>query len=48
VDNSATIAHEEIFGPVMSVIGYDDVDQAGAIATPGSEEAAHASGTDRG
>jgi acyl-CoA reductase-like NAD-dependent aldehyde dehydrogenase len=32
VDNSATIAREEIFGPVLSVIGYDDVDQAVAIA----------------
>ena len=32
VDNSATIAREEIFGPVLSVIAYDDVDQAVAIA----------------
>jgi aldehyde dehydrogenase (NAD+) len=32
VDNSATIAREEIFGPVLSVIGYDDVDHAVAIA----------------
>ncbi|MCU1639981.1 MAG: aldA 3 [Nocardia sp.] len=32
VDNSATIAREEIFGPVLSIIGYDDLDQAVAIA----------------
>ena len=32
VENSATIAREEIFGPVLSVISYDDVDQAVAIA----------------
>jgi aldehyde dehydrogenase (NAD+) len=32
VDNSAAIAREEIFGPVLSVIGYDDLDQAVAIA----------------
>jgi len=32
VDNSATIAREEIFGPVLSVIAYDDVDDAVAIA----------------
>jgi len=32
VDNSATIAREEIFGPVLSVISYDDVDEAVAIA----------------
>jgi acyl-CoA reductase-like NAD-dependent aldehyde dehydrogenase len=32
VDNSATIAREEIFGPVLSVIAYDGVDQAVAIA----------------
>ena len=32
VDNSMRIAQEEIFGPVLSVIGYDDVDQAVAIA----------------
>jgi acyl-CoA reductase-like NAD-dependent aldehyde dehydrogenase len=32
VDNSATIAREEIFGPVLSVIRYDDIDQAVAIA----------------
>jgi len=32
VDNRATIAREEIFGPVLSVIPYDDVDDAIRIA----------------
>lgn len=32
VDNSMRIAREEIFGPVVSVIPYDDVDDAVAIA----------------
>ena len=32
VDNSMTIAQEEIFGPVLSVIGYDDDDDAVRIA----------------
>ncbi|CAN5524714.1 aldehyde dehydrogenase [soil metagenome] len=32
VDNAMTIAQEEIFGPVVAVIPYDDVDQAVAIA----------------
>jgi len=32
VDNSMTIAQEEIFGPVVSVIGYDDDADAIAIA----------------
>jgi aldehyde dehydrogenase (NAD+) len=32
VDNSHTIAREEIFGPVLSVIPYDGVDDAVAIA----------------
>ena len=32
VTNDMTIAQEEIFGPVMCVITYDDVDQAVAIA----------------
>lgn len=32
VDNAATVSREEIFGPVLSVIGYDDVDDAVAIA----------------
>ena len=32
VDNSMTIAREEIFGPVISVIGYEDDDHAVQIA----------------
>ena len=32
VDNSMTIAQEEIFGPVLSVIAYDDDEDAIAIA----------------
>ena len=32
LDNSATVAREEIFGPVLAVIPYDDLDQALAIA----------------
>jgi len=32
VDNSSTIAQEEIFGPVLSVIAYTDVDDAIRIA----------------
>ena len=32
VDNSMTIAQEEIFGPVLSIIAYDDDDEAVAIA----------------
>ncbi len=32
VDNSDTIAREEIFGPVLAVIPYDGVDQAISIA----------------
>ena len=32
VDNSMTIAQEEIFGPVLALIPYDDVDDAVAIA----------------
>jgi betaine-aldehyde dehydrogenase len=32
VDNSMRIAREEIFGPVVVVIGYDDVDDAVRIA----------------
>ncbi|MBL8350223.1 MAG: aldehyde dehydrogenase family protein [Burkholderiaceae bacterium] len=47
VKNSATIAREEIFGPVLTVIGYDTVDEAVAIAndTPYGL-AAYVSGTD--
>ncbi len=32
VSNSMTIAREEIFGPVLSIIGYTDVDDAVALA----------------
>ena len=32
VDNSHTVAQEEIFGPVLSVIPYSDVDEAVSIA----------------
>jgi aldehyde dehydrogenase (NAD+) len=32
VTSSMTVAREEIFGPVLSIIGYDDVDQAVEIA----------------
>ena len=32
VDNSMTIAQEEIFGPVLCIIGYDDDDDAVRIA----------------
>jgi acyl-CoA reductase-like NAD-dependent aldehyde dehydrogenase len=32
VDNGHTIAREEIFGPVLAVIPYDDEDEAVAIA----------------
>ena len=32
VDNSSRIAQEEIFGPVLTVIGYDDEDEAVRIA----------------
>ena len=32
VSNNMTIAREEIFGPVLAILGYEDVDQAIAIA----------------
>jgi aldehyde dehydrogenase (NAD+) len=32
VTNDMTVAREEIFGPVLSVIGYDTVDEAVAMA----------------
>ena len=32
VNNSMTIAREEIFGPVLAILGYDDEDQAVEIA----------------
>jgi aldehyde dehydrogenase (NAD+) len=47
VSNDKTIAREEIFGPVLTIIGYDTVDEAVAIAndTPYGL-AAYVSGTD--
>ena len=36
VDNSMTIAQEEIFGPVLAVIAYDDDDDAIRIANDSS------------
>ena len=47
VNNTMTVAREEIFGPVLVVIGYDSVDQAVQIAndTPYGL-AAYVSGTD--
>jgi aldehyde dehydrogenase (NAD+) len=36
VDNSMTIAQEEIFGPVLCIIGYDDDDDAVRIANDSS------------
>jgi acyl-CoA reductase-like NAD-dependent aldehyde dehydrogenase len=36
VDNAMTIAQEEIFGPVVAVIPYDDEDDAVAIANDSS------------
>jgi aldehyde dehydrogenase (NAD+) len=32
VDNKMTIAREEIFGPVLCILGYDDLDEAVEIA----------------
>ena len=32
VNNDMTIAREEIFGPVLMILGYDDIDQAVEIA----------------
>ena len=47
VNNQMTVAREEIFGPVLVVLGYDTVDEAVAIAndTPYGL-AAYVSGTD--
>jgi aldehyde dehydrogenase (NAD+) len=47
VSNDKTIAREEIFGPVLTIIGYDTVDEAVAIAndTPYGL-AAYVSGSD--
>jgi aldehyde dehydrogenase (NAD+) len=36
VRNDMKVAREEIFGPVQTVIGYDDVDEAVAIANDSS------------
>lgn len=48
VNNQMTIAREEIFGPVLTIIGYDTIDEAIAIAndTPYGL-AAYVSGEDR-
>jgi aldehyde dehydrogenase (NAD+) len=48
VNNQMTVAREEIFGPVLVIIGYDSVDEAVAIAndTPYGL-AAYISGVDR-
>ena len=47
VNNRMTVAREEIFGPVLTILGYDTVDEAVAIAndTPYGL-AAYVSGTD--
>ena len=47
VNNQMTVAREEIFGPVLAILGYDTVDEAVAIAndTPYGL-AAYVSGTD--
>ena len=47
VNNQMTVAREEIFGPVLAILGYDTVDEAVAIAndTPFGL-AAYVSGTD--
>lgn len=50
VTNDMTIAREEIFGPVLSIIGYDDEEEAIAIAndTPyGLQAYVHATDTAR-
>ena len=44
VDNNATIAQEEIFGPVLSVIPYDDEDDASASPTTPTTASAAPSG----
>ncbi|MCG7631582.1 aldehyde dehydrogenase [Gordonia McavH-238-E] len=36
VDNSATIAREEVFGPVLTVLRYDDLDDAIGLANDSS------------
>jgi aldehyde dehydrogenase (NAD+) len=48
VTNDMTIAKEEIFGPVVSILGYDSVDQAVAIGNDTEYGlAAYISGTDQ-
>jgi aldehyde dehydrogenase (NAD+) len=47
VTNDMTIAKEEIFGPVVSILGYDSVDQAIAVGNDTEYGlAAYVSGTD--
>jgi aldehyde dehydrogenase (NAD+) len=49
VTNDMTIAKEEIFGPVVSILGYESVDQAVAIGNDTEYGlAAYVSGTDMG
>lgn len=36
IDNSATIAREEVFGPLLTVLRYDDLDEAIALANDSS------------
>jgi aldehyde dehydrogenase (NAD+) len=49
VKNDMTIAKEEIFGPVVSILGYDSVDQAVKIGNDTEYGlAAYISGTDMG
>lgn len=48
VSNDMTIAREEIFGPVLAVIAYDDIDDAVAIANDTEYGlAAYVSGADK-
>jgi len=48
VKNTMTVAREEIFGPVLSIIGYDTVDEAVAIGNDTEYGlAAYVSGTDQ-
>jgi aldehyde dehydrogenase (NAD+) len=47
VTNTMTVAREEIFGPVLTIIGYDTVDEAVAIGNDTEYGlAAYVSGTD--
>jgi aldehyde dehydrogenase (NAD+) len=49
VTNDMTIAKEEIFGPVVSILGYETVDEAVAIGNDTEYGlAAYVSGTDQG